>query len=314
MQSKTAQDFYHCAKKAEKRRDFAQALACYKSALQKEKDYRPVLVSLGVLYARMGEKQSAVQYLERAYTLRKDPQVCFNLGAQHFKLQNYDSSAIYLKECLSLDGEMLRAYLLLAYLYHKQEEQHKAKEYFEKAFLLAPDSRMAVLGYAEALSKEKRQDARKKALSIIEAYLKKVKTDHFAQELRGALLLSLGKSKAAHQHYSKLSQSHPKFKSFSDHIAGSKKIYAKLFQEIDEKITSRASRLSKKLRESKAQKQDGAFDPVFQKEDLQDTLELSLLHLFKGESQKAMDYLFHAQYRHKKAKDKEEKSGELPEG
>ena len=306
MNSKKALQLYQRGQNAQEKQQFAQALRFYKAALEIDTKFRPALVSLGFIYSQLGQSSLAMGFFHQAYALTVDAPICFNLGSECFKQKDLEKARSYLKECLGQDKRMLKAHLLLAYLYQKTKKHDKAAIYFQNALKLSPMNRMAILGYAAALSEQGHYET---ALYAVQRYLNKVKSDLFAQELRAHLLLELGRSEEAYSDYVKLVKSSPKFTKFSEHL---KKIhqeageeYKQTFINIDAKINKRLERIRKRLeghkaiqgRDLSAQRNgiEGSQDLEEElKENSRDMLDLSLLHLFKGNSAKAMKYLFQA--------------------
>ena len=178
----------------------------------------------------------------------------------------------------------------MAYLYQKIKQHDKAGVYFQNTLKLDPINRMAILGYASSLSQ---QGFYENALYAIEYYLSKVEIDVFAQEMRAALLLELGKVQKAYKDYNKLVKTSPKFRSFSDHLVALGKEtgmeYKEHFGDIDGKISKKVKQVKARL-ETKNQK----LEKENRRDNSKDMVDLSLLHLFKGNTEQALKYLFQA--------------------
>ena len=310
MNTKKAYQLYQRGESAQEKQQFAQALRFYKASLKIDMKFRPALVSIGFIYSQLGQSSLALDFFRQAYALERDARICFNLASEYFKQKDFEKARLYLKECLGQDKRMLKAHLLLAYLYQKTEKHDRAAIYFQNALKLSPMNRMAILGYAAALSEQGHYET---ALYATQRYLSKAKSDLFAQELRAYLLLQLGRTEEAYSDYIELVHSSPKFTNFSEHLQKIHKEaneeYKQIFENIDHKINKRLERIRARLEAYKAVKgenlsaqENGIEGSQDLKEELkeelkansQDMIDLSLLHLFKGNSTKAMKYLFQA--------------------
>ncbi len=304
----TAHKLYKQAKKLEEKEAYGQAIRFYKASILSDSSFQPSLMGLGVIHSRLGETQIAYDLFLQAHKIKPSVHTSFNLGSEAFKLEKNNDCRKYLKECLAFDKHMTRAHLLLAYLYQKMGKFEKAAVYFQNAIKIDPMNRMAILGYATALSKQGHYET---ALYATEKYLNKIspKEDLFAKDLQAHLLLQLNHTDAAYKSYSHLIQHLPKFTNFSKHLEKLQKEsteeYKKTFENIDEKINERLIRLRKRIKSRKELSSqnlspqengiEGSQDLLDGlNEELRDMVDLSLLHLFKGDQDKAIKYLFQA--------------------
>ena len=306
MNREKAFQLYQKGKEAEEKQQFGQALRFHKAAIEIDVKLRPSLMSLGFIHSQLEQSSLALGFFQRAYELEQDSVVCFNLGSEYFKQGNFERAWAYLKECLKKDKRMLKAHLLLAYLYQKTQKHDKAAIYFQNALKLNPMNRMAILGYASSLSEQGHYE---NALYAVQGYLGRMKSDLFAQELRAQLLLQLGRTEEAYNDYIELTQKSPKFTKFSEHLEKlgkeTNEEYKQSLINIDSKINTRLQDIKKRLAKHKAirssdlsARKNGIEGSQDLEEELEesrrDMLDLSLLHLFKGESTKAIQYLFQA--------------------
>ena len=267
---------------------------------------RNAIMQLGIIFSNLRKSNKALEYFLQAYNLNKEPNVCFNLGSEYFKIGNYEKSRNFLKESLYLNKRLIKSHLLLAYLYQKTEKYDKSAVYYQNALKLNPKNRMALLGFASVLSEQGHFET---ALYATEKYLKYDLNDIFAKKLRASLLMKLGKIDQAYNDYAIITQTDPKFTKFNDHIKEIKSEfdieYSRTFENLKEKISTRLRRLNKNILKRKNLKladyspeKNGIEGSLDLKEelnnDLKDMVDLSLLHLFNGETEKAMKYLFQA--------------------
>ncbi len=315
MNKKLALRLYNQAMLAKQQKKLGQAERLYKAALKEDSTCRGALMGLGLIYSSLESKRGlkqnrkAFDFFSRAYDIQKDAAVCFNLGSESFKLKEYKRSRDYLKECLRSDQRMLKAHLLLAYVYQTIAKFDKSAVYYQNALKISPKSRMAILGYCACLSE---QGYHENALYALDRYFNscpEAKSDLFAKKLRAGLLLQLGHLAQSYKDYAELIKHSPEFTSFSDHLSAlrkeSDKEYQLYFESINDKISTRIGRLRARQEKHKnipsadlsAQENgiEGSQDLAQDcQESVRDMVDLSLLHLFKGDSLQALKYLFQA--------------------
>ncbi len=311
-------EIYNRAREAEKRGRHAEALRLYKVVLRHDLNFRPALMAVGVLYSRIGSLEIARGFFERAYKLKKDETVCFNLGSLFYKLEHFVESRDYLEQCLQFDRRMLRAHILLAYLYQREKRWDKAALSFRNALAQERHNRIATLGYVIVLIEQGRHET---ALQFLEDYCRAKPADQTAQSLKAGLFLQLGRLEESHTEYKKLVDQSERFTAFTKHLEAARREtgqeYMRLFQDLDIKIGERTRRLQKRLSAktaagsvatlsgAKAKKGGSAVtsgdssaegeQPAEQlHSELRDMIDISLLHLFNGDREKALKYLFQA--------------------
>ncbi len=299
-----AKEYYEKALISQKNQKLAEALRFLKKALSEDAFFKPALFLLGVIYSNLKEPKKAMEFFLRAYKIEKTAITCFNLGSESFKLGNFEESRHYLKECLHMDKNLVKGHLLLGYVYQKNRKYDKAAIYYQNALKLSPGNRMAMLGFSVSLSEQGHLEG---ALFAIEKYLSQTPDDLFAKQLRASLFLQLNHAEEAYHEYSNLIHTAPKFKKFNEYISELKNEadieYKQSFDNIDDKINARVWRLKKRLAQGKighdlSAEKNGIEGSMDLSEDLRsnlkDMVDLSLLHLFKGDTDKALKYLFQA--------------------
>lgn len=330
---------YNQALAAEKRGRVAEALRLYKRALRQDLNFRPALIALGALYSRIGNPTAACRFFERAYDLKKDDTICFNLGSVAYQLNRFAESRSYLKECLRFNRRLLRAHILLAYIYQGERRWNKAAIYYRNALFLDRRNRMALLGYCLVLSEQGNYRA---ALQFLERHCREFPGDQGALSLKAALLLQLGQLDESYGEYQKLIDQSKRFTSFTSHLEEARKEtgheYLRLFENLDLKIMERTRRLQQRLSakggrdansstrtalsavssvselstaagpaakslpeesRSNSKKEASKRSEERLRSELQDMIDISLLHLFNGDRNKALEYLFQA-HKHKR--------------
>ena len=310
---------YKAGLAAEKEGKFKIALKAYRAAARTDQDFRPAFMKLGELYSRARRPDLALVFFGRGLRLKRDAAVLFNMGSESYRLGQTKNSIRYLKAALQEDRHLLKAHLLLAFLYRKEGLQEKACLYFQNVRKLDPANRMAALGQAIALSElEHHAEARR----ILVDWLSKTgQKDSAVQDLLAGLELSLGNTEASYKQFRELSQSSPKFTNFTEHLRKARDLekeeFRKCFRDLDDRISDRVEKLKKRMEQRKAflkkrRKLDlsaakngieGAQDLQGElQQDLRDMVDISLMHLFNGDSEKALKFLFQA---HKMGKGKQ---------
>ena len=299
-----AHALYEQGIQAQKAGDLKQALKCYKAAARSDSTFRPAFNNLGVLYARARRPDLAIGFFKRALDLGEDAAVNSNLGSEHFRLEQLAESEAYLIKALKLDRRLVRAHILLAYLYGKQGRHDRANIYFQNALKIEPANRPAALGLAVALSEQENYQA---AFELVESFLKLTPADSTFKNLRAGLLLKLDHYKESMAAYGELTRTSESFTSLTDHLAAARQEqeadHEKIFGGIDDKIRARTARLRRRI----AAKKEDRPSPVGNggeglQQDLKDMVDLSFLHLFNGDSEKAVAFLLQARKMKKNAR------------
>ena len=287
---------------AEQQGRFQEALKYYKAAARQDAAFRPAFNNLGALYARAGRPDLAIGFFKRALELGADDIVNFNLGSEHFRLEQLNESESFLKTALRLNPRFLKAHILLAYLYEKQDRHDKADIYFKNALKLDPRNRMAALGLTVSLAE---RGLHEDALAAADKFLAFFPHDEALRNLRAGLLLKMNRYQESLGEFSELTKTSKKFTSFTDHIKAARAEqndeYDRVFEGVDDKIKERTRRLRAKIEKRKELmnlRKGQASPPVESaeelKENLKDMVDLSFLHLFNGDTEKALQYLLQA--------------------
>ena len=186
--------------------------------------------------------------------------------------------------------------ILLAYVYEARSLSEKAEVYFRNALKLQPGSRIAVLGLLLNLSERKKY---KEALAVCEAFLKQVPGDETVHGLRAGLLMETGDYQASTEELQRLSREASGYRSFSEHIGkareSSEEESQAFFEGVRDRIQDRSRSLRSRIEERKRARAAGEkLDTAELKDDARDMMDLSLMYLFSGESEKAMQFLVQA--------------------
>ena len=297
-----AKSFYDQGLKAEQEGRFQEALRYYKASARSDGGFRPAFNNLGAIYSRAARPDLAIGFFKRAFELGTDDIVCFNLGSECFRMDNLDESERHLKMALRQNQRLLKAHILLAYLYDKRRQFDKSDIYFKNSLKLDRKNKTAALGYVVSLSDRNMFET---ALEVVDKYLKVSGSEPTLQNLRASFLLKLNRLDDSRDEFVELSQKSARFTNFTEHIKEarneSQEEYARMFTGFDDKMQERTDRLRARINKRKellAKKKAGEPGPVIPetelKQDLKDLVDMSFLHLFKGDSEKAIQFLFQA--------------------
>jgi len=297
MANNTAQQHYRQGVEAERNGDLKGAETAYTAAIREEPEFREAHNNLGALLSRLGNSEGAIRSFQKALSLKEDATVLFNLGSESFKINQLDAAESYLKRALRLDKRMIRAHLLLAYLYGKKKELDKAVIYFKNALVIEKGNRMAALGLAVLYSDLGRSE---EALAVAEGFLRLQPNDDAFVNLKAGLLLELNRTTDSLDEYRKLAQRSEKFKAFTSHVEAAKQEaneeYEKFFEDVSDKIKGKTEQIKRRILE---RRESGSkrVPETEQAEEAKDLVDLSLMHLFNGNPDAALKYLFEAKKR-----------------
>jgi len=285
--------FYRQGLAAETAGQFEAALKYYQAALKANPAYRPALLNMGAIYSKARRSQKALACFERAREMAQDAAVLFNIGSELYRLDRLAESQKILKQCLQLDRRLLKAHLLLAYIHGKRSQYDKAATYFKNALVIDPGNRMAALGLTVALTDLGEKD---QALKTAEEYLRRAPADSTFLKLRSGLLMELGNNDEAVTSYQTLARTSERFTSFSDHLKEAREtgdaLHQELFENISRKMEERSRSLRARIAARKASKE--ALSPLDKQATARELVDLSFLHLFNGDEEKALKLLFDA--------------------
>jgi TolA-binding protein len=161
--------YLYSAREFETKKDYSNALASYRKALDKDKrnfnimnniayiylqlglyedsviysqmaleineNYTPALINLGIAYAGSGKVTEAEDLLKRAAALEPDNQpVFFNLAVLNERQDNYDEASAYYSHLIKLGDA--RGSLGLARIYEKQDMPEEALQLYKNVYAL----------------------------------------------------------------------------------------------------------------------------------------------------------------------------------
>lgn len=287
-------ELFEQAKIAQKAGNIKAAMSLYKKLLREDKSARAAWVNLAALFSAQKETESAIVCYRRALALKEDAIVLFNLAGELYKNKDNAGAILNLNRALELQSDFFRAALLLGYIYESQENFDQAIIAFRRALTLNRTSRIAALGLIVSLTEVDRTE---EAFTITQHYLKAKPNDEALLNLNAALLMKLGRYKESFDQLKQVTSANQGYASFNEHLNKAKQERdqetIEFFETANLRRKERTERLKKKIEERK-QRQSKVLTVEEIKEDTKDLLDLSLLHLFSGEKDKALAFLVEA--------------------
>jgi Flp pilus assembly protein TadD len=99
---------------------------------------------VGMLYARQGGLDLALQYLQKAVQLRPGyPEALNNLGVVLVQINRYSEAEEKFKTCIRVAPGFDQAYLNLARLFAMLKNDQSAKETLQELLRVQPENKMA---------------------------------------------------------------------------------------------------------------------------------------------------------------------------
>lgn len=125
--------YISAAQTYESRRDYHNALASYKKALNLDPGNHFILNNIASVLLTMGSYNEAIPYLNKVLSIEKDYlPALINLGIAHAMLGNFQESETYLAKALAIEPSNASALLNSAILYERQAKNDKAYAFFYK--------------------------------------------------------------------------------------------------------------------------------------------------------------------------------------
>lgn len=240
----------------------------------------------------------AISLYEKA--ISKDPkfiQAWLNLGSLQFKLGKKDEAIQSLKNALKLNKRLVQAHLILAQIYREKEKDKQTETYLTNAYKLDPKNKFAIGALAVFYFDNEKYN---ESLKMVNQYLSLYPDDKNLKLLRSEILIKQGNYKESLNELTQLTHQDSGFTQFNDSIENLKKD-----EKFIEKLDEIKLKTKKKLKEFKAKLELSKENPEdFLPPDPQDAMDLSLLYLFQGDSDKAIQYLVYAKKVNEELKEK----------
>lgn len=288
------------ALKLEKEGKVSQAAKIYTDILGMNPKFQKAYLNLGALYSRVGDSENAIKTYQKALELGKTTELYYNLGVELYRLQSLDAAVKALKSSLELNKRYINSHLLLAYCYKQLEKPDKSELYLKNAIKIDPKSKTAYSALATVYFDTEKWE---QALGAANTALQLNPNDPRMEILATEIHVKLGNYKQSFETLKKVTSTAKGFVEFSDSIQEAKKNpkpdEKEFFNHLEVLTRRKLDEFKDKLTLSKENPQD------FEAPQAQDALDLSLMYLFHGDTERALKYLLYAQKDLQENSDKE---------
>ncbi|PJZ78032.1 tetratricopeptide repeat protein [Leptospira neocaledonica] len=278
------------ALKLEKEGKISQAAKVYSEILGMNPKFQKAYLNLGALYSRTGDSEKAIKTYQKALELGKTTELYYNLGVELYRLGSLDAAVKALKSSLELNKKYLNSHLLLAYCYKQLDRPDKSELYLKNAIKLDPKNKTAYAALATIYFDTEKWE---QALAAANVAIQINPNDPRMEILMTEIHVKLGNYKQSFETLKKVTTTAQGFVQFNDSIKAAKqkpKPEEKVFFDNLEVLTrKKLDEFKDKLTLSKENPQD------FEAPEAQDALDLSLMYLFHGDTERALKYLLYAQ-------------------
>ncbi len=261
------------AKQLEQKGDWSRSFEIYKEIYIQLKNPK-LLFKLGFLSSKLNRHKQAINaYTEYLKYFPKDVNALHNLGIEYFHIQDYENSKNMLLESIQINSNFIRSYLLLGYIYELLGDFQNALKIFSLILKKEPNNKLAIEGIVLSLIKSEKLE---KALEFCNQYLKIFPENLTLKNLKTGILLKLNKTEEFLEELKEITEKDHKFKSFEQYVEDLKNKRENDYKQFAEEIQQKLILKTKEIQE---------------KEDSKAYLDLSLLSLFSGNKQNALEYL-----------------------
>ena len=259
------------AEALELKKDYRSAIKEYRSILEKEKKLPQVWFKAGSLYSKTSRSKKALVCFEQAIRHGYPRKLYYSLGIEYFKLKNYKMAFNSMQKCIQDAPKFLPAFLMSAVIADRQANIIEAIISIENLLRVDPNHRGAHSAMIILNSKKKEY---KKAFHHLEILRSLGENKHILNRLKARVLMDKGDLKESIDLLKDISRENPE----------TKKIHSTMKKEISihkkKEISAKREKIEKKITKKSSE-----------------WLDLSLLSLFEGDMEKAMNSLKQALYK-----------------
>lgn len=254
----------------EKQGNFAEALKEYNFILKQDSAYRDVYVNLGSLYSRLNRLNDALEAYERALHLKSDYITFFNIGSIYYRKKEFKKAIIYLEKSKRLNSRFVLSIQVMGLCYSRLNNLKAAETNFHEVLNIWPENRVALTALAIMFYNQNRDD---EAMDMLNRLVVVDSDNGRVRKLIYSLHRRNGRIDESVKELKRIRRISDGFRMFDEYIASVPvAVYTDRYGTLDEKINM--------LEEAE--------------KDSDNLISLSLCHLFKGETDRALDCLFEA--------------------
>ncbi|TGN11177.1 tetratricopeptide repeat protein [Leptospira ilyithenensis] len=290
MGAEGLQSWFNDAVRLEKSGQSAEAKRLYEKIIQEDSAYYLAYQNLGVIYVKENDHVRATQFFSQAVKIHPDFKNCYNIAVSFFRLKELEKSIHFLKQALKFEKKFVLAHLLLAQIYQINENDEKTEVYLTNVVKIDPNHKTALGGLAMFYYERNRYP---ESLKMLERYLLLYPGNSQLRLIQSDILAKQGNYKASATLLTEIATHDSGFVSFNQTLEKAWGEEDALAKESLHRIQGNAK---KKLKEFKTKLELSRENPEeFLPPDPQEAMDLSLLYLFNGNPEKAMQYLVFAQ-------------------
>lgn len=267
----TVESEYNKAVSLEKQGEHLQALSAYSSVIKKNPRFKKAYISLGSLYSRMGKIDDAMICYTGASNIFPDYLTWFNIGSLHYRKGNFKQSVINLEKCKKLNPGFILAVLVSGLSYSKLQNYKAAETSFKEVLNKDPENKVALNALSLLYYDHKRYD---ESLQMCEKLSSSNNDNINSIKLKSKILYDKGDFTEAAETYKEIKDVDEGFTNYETFV---NKIPVNVYEDKYGTIDSKIETLKEKV--EKESTPENYFT-------------LSLCHLFKGDTDSAIETLF----------------------
>lgn len=167
------------------RKEYAQAVAEYRIALQGDAKDALLLNKMGIAYQQLGDAANAERSYKKAMKAdRRFSSAVNNLGTLEYQRQRYGRAIRYYKEALKRDEQTAAVYSNLGYAYYGNKQYQEAMTAFGKALAIDPEVFTKKGGVGAVLQQRTAPDPGMFNFLLAKFYAKSGDAEHAAHYLK----------------------------------------------------------------------------------------------------------------------------------
>ncbi|HNW27994.1 MAG TPA: tetratricopeptide repeat protein [Spirochaetota bacterium] len=260
---------FNSAVQLEKDGHYEAAQKEYISIITADPSFRPAYVNLGSLYSRMNHFAESIRCFEAALTLGRDYITYFNIGCTLYKMNEYSKALASLQLSVSLNKQFALSKLVAGLCHSRLNNLTEAEKYFCDVLKIWPNNRVSLTALAIIYYNTNKYDY---SLQLLNRILYLDAGNIKLRELKSNILLKTGRIDETVKEIKIIKQKADGYRYFDEFI---KSIPV-------ESLTDKYGTIDSKIDLLKNQSNKSGDHLI----------SLSLCHLFKGETDTAIDYLF----------------------
>ncbi|HOO71221.1 MAG TPA: CDC27 family protein [Spirochaetota bacterium] len=255
----------------ERQGNYLHALDEYIKIISENKNFREAYLNLGSLYARMKRYKEAMQCYSMAQELREDYLTYFNIGSIFYTQGLFKKAIFNLQKARNMHPGFTLSILVTGLCYSRLKNIKAAESNFIQVLNSSPNNRVALTALAMIYYNNKKYD---EAVILLNRLLNINSANHVIRELKSEILFKSGRIDDSIVELKTLKKKKIGYTMYDEFIKSVPvEAYTDRYGTMDEKINT--------LKEKAGT-------------DNQSLISLSLCHLFKGETDTAIEYLIKA--------------------